>query len=150
MAQLTITRAVPNPSGKDRTPSHLVTNQQLVEEWIEFANTSGFRLDLVGFALDHYTFDRACTKTGEDRLTTFTGYLEAGQSMRVRTGSGNAFIEGLVAQVFLNRNNFIWNNQCGDTVVLRGSLGVVDWASYAGQPGEGAVLQRVAGSNVFR
>jgi len=150
MPKLMVSRAHPNPSGRDRTPSHQVTAQQLTDEWIEFANTSALNLTLDGFALNHYTFDHACSKTGEDRLIEFSGYLEKGHSLRVHTGSGSTFTEGQVKHVYLDRKNFIWNNQCGDTVVLRGALGVVDWASYAAQPGEGAVLQRVPGSNLLR
>src|SRR4051794_16883111 len=40
MPELLITRAVPNPAGKDRTPANTVTNQQLNGEWIEFTNSS--------------------------------------------------------------------------------------------------------------
>jgi Lamin Tail Domain len=148
--QLTITRALPNPPGKDRTPSHQVTNQQLNNEWVEFANTSGGRRNLDGLALDHYTFNHACIKTGEDRATSFTGWLEYGQSMRVHTGTGTSVVEGSVIHVFLNRSNFIWNNRCGDTIVLRDGNNLVDWASYAGGPAEGAILQRVHGTNVLR
>lgn len=150
MTQLTVTRALPNPLGKDRTPSHQVTNQQLNGEWVEFANTSGGRLNLDGLALDHYTFNHACTKTGEDRATTFTGLLENGQSMRVHTGTGTTYVEGAIIHVFLNRSNFIWNNQCGDTAALRAGNNLVDWASYAARPAEGAILQRVPGTNTLR
>ncbi len=150
MRQLTVTRALPNPLGKDRTASHQVTNQQLNNEWIEFANASGSRTNLDGLALDHFTFNHACNKTGEDRVTTFTGSLESGQSMRVHTGSGTNYVEGLVIHVFLNRSNFVWNNQCGDTIVLRAGSGVVDWASYGAKPAEGGVLLRVPGTNLLR
>jgi hypothetical protein len=150
MFQLTVTRALPNPLGKDRTASHQVTNQQLNNEWIEFANTSAGKSPLDSLTLDHYTFNHACTKTGEDRVCGFTGWLESGQSMRVHTGSGTNYVEGLVIHVFLNRSNFIWNNQCGDTIVLRAGGSVVDWASYGGRPAEGAVLQRVPGTNLLQ
>lgn len=150
MTRLTITRALPNPYGKDRTPSHQVTNQQLNGEWVEFANTYGARLSLDGLALDHYTFTHACVKTGEDRATTFAGVLESGQAMRVHTGTGTAYVEGAVIHVFLNRGNFLWNNRCGDTAVLRAGDSLVDWAAYGPSPGEGAVLQRVPGTNSLR
>jgi hypothetical protein len=150
MTQLTITRALPNPLGKDRTASHQVTNQQLNGEWVEFANTSGGRLGLDGLALDHYTFDNACTKTGEDRATTFKGVLEAGQAMRVHSGTGTTFVEGPVLHVFLNRGNFLWNNKCGDTAVLRAGDALVDWAYYNPGPAEGVVVQRVPGTNELR
>ncbi len=150
MPKLMVSRAHPNPSGKDRTPSHQVTNQQLIDEWIELANTTALNLPLDGFALNHYTFDHACSKTGEDRLIELSGYLEKGHSLRVHTGSGSTFTEGQVKHVFLDRKNFIWNNQCGDTVVLRTEGRVVDFASYAAVPAEGVILHRVPSSNVLR
>ena len=150
MTRLTITRVLPNPYGKDRTPSHQVTNQQLNGEWVEFANTYGARLTLEGLTLDHYTFDNGCTKTGEDRATTFGGVLEAGQAMRVHTGTGTPSVEGPVIHAFLGRGNFIWNNRCGDTPVLRAGDTLVDWAYYNPGPTEGAVLQRVVGTNELR
>jgi hypothetical protein len=150
MSQIVITRAQPNPSGKDRTASHQVSNQQLNGEWVEFANTSGGRLSLDGLSLDHYTFDNACTKTGEDRATFFTGVLEAGQSLKVHTGAGTPFIEGPVTHVFLGRGNYLWNNRCGDTAVLRAGDTLLDWAYYNPGPAEGAVLQRVFGTNELR
>ena len=57
---------------------------------------------------------------------------------------------GNVVHVFLNRKNFIWNNRCGDTAVLRTAKGVVDLASYAAQPAEGATLRRAPISNWLR
>jgi len=147
MPQLTITRALPNPNGKDRTPGYQVTTQQLNGEWVEFANTAGQSLNLQGLTLYHYTFDRVCSKTGEDSLTSFTGTLNPGQSIRVHAGSGNGYWEGVVFHFFLGKGNFIWNNRCGDTVVLRAGNDLVDWATYDRNPAEGGVLLRVPGQN---
>jgi len=38
MASLYIIRGLPNPAGKDRTPRHQITNEQLNGEWVEFEN----------------------------------------------------------------------------------------------------------------
>jgi hypothetical protein len=60
--------------------------------------------------------------------------------MRVHTGTGTAFVEGTVIHAFLNRGNFLWNNRCGDTAVLRAGDQLVDWAFYSPGPAEGVVL----------
>lgn len=149
MPKFTITRALPNPMGKDRTPSHQVTNHQLVGEWVEFTNTGGQALNLQGLSLHHYTFNQACSKTGEDQVTSFSGTLAAGQSIRVHTGAGTGQWEGSVFHFYLGKGNFIWNNRCGDTVVLRfgQTQELEDWASYAANPAEGAVLTRIPAQN---
>jgi predicted extracellular nuclease len=148
MSELTITRAVPNPAGKDRTASNMVRNEQLNNEWIEFANTSQRTLSLDGIALSHYTFEKSCSKTGEDGLAVFNGSLQAGYSIRVHTGTGTAWDEGSIRHLYAARGNFAWNNRCGDTSVLRNSRGeVVDWATYDPNPPEGVVLNRVPGTN---
>jgi len=137
MPRFTITRALPNPSGKDRTPSHQVTNQQLNGEWVQFANTAGQVVNLLGLSLHHYTFDRACSKTGEDIVTPFTGTLDSGQSIRVHTGTGNRQWEGSVFHFYLGKGNFIWNNLCGDTVVLRAGADLADFPDYTELGDEG-------------
>ena len=58
MLRLAVTRALSNPVGRDRTPSHQVTAQQSNNEWVEFANTSRPGLNLHGLALDHYSFNQ--------------------------------------------------------------------------------------------
>jgi len=150
MSDLTITRALPNPAGKDRTPANTVTNQQLNGEWIEFANSSQRILPMDGVTLDHFTFTGTCTKTGEDRLMVFNGLLLPGNSVRVHTGSGAPWDEGSIRHLYAERGNFAWNNRCGDAGVIRNNGGaVVDWAAYDANPPEGAVLNRLPGTNTL-
>jgi hypothetical protein len=151
MPDLTVTRALPNPAGKDRTPNNQVTNQQLNGEWMEFANTTPYSIALQDFQLLHYTFDRGCQKTGEDLVMSFTGNLAAGHSVRVHSGSGTPYTESTIRHLFVNGGNFIWNNRCGDTAVLRNAARtLVDWANYEANPPEGVVLNRVPGTNRLR
>src|SRR5438309_7571254 len=96
MADLTVSRGLPNPAGKDRTPAHQVTNEQLNGEWMEFANTTQHAISLQSVQLLDYTFDRACQKTGEDVVMGFTGTVSAGHSVRVHSGSGTAYNEGTI------------------------------------------------------
>jgi hypothetical protein len=150
MSDLSVTRALPNPIGRDRAQSNQSLSDQLTHEWIEFANTSTQRISLDQVVLAHFTFNRRCSKTGEELVTPFHGVLEVGQSMRVHTRAGTNFVEGSIIHAFLNRGNFIWNNDCGDTVVLRVGDNPLDSASYERKPREGAILTRVPGTNMLR
>lgn len=148
MSDLYVTFAIPNPSGKDRTPSNQVTNDQLNGEWVQFQNTTERTLSLEGVALAHVTFGPGCRPLDEDRLVTFSGSLSASKSVRVHSGSGTGWWEGDVFHFYLGRRNFAWNNACGDRVQLRNARGQsLDWATYDSHPGEGQLLRRVAGTN---
>lgn len=148
MTELYITRATPNPAGKDRTPANQVTHDQLNGEWLEFKNTTQRTLSLDDVRLIHTTFDNYCGKTGEAVLVTFKGSLEAGKSLRVHTDSGQGYWEGDIYHFYAGHRNFVWNNRCGDVAYLRNSSNQnIDWASYEKNPGEGKVPVRVANTN---
>jgi hypothetical protein len=67
--------------------------------------------------------------------------------VRVHTGAGETFQDGNVFHLFLNRGNYVWNNRCGDSVILQSGGTIVDWAAYGNNPSEGKILARVAGQN---
>jgi hypothetical protein len=147
MPDLYITMATPNPAGKDRVGNR-ADNDQLNGEWIQLQNTSAKNLSLEGVHLDHTTFDAYCRKTGEESLAQFHGTMEAGTSWRVHTGTGKDWWEGTVRHVYVGRNNYAWNNRCGDAAYIRTEKNVtIDWASYDPNPGEGAVLRRIVNTN---
>jgi hypothetical protein len=149
MPELLLTRVLPNPPGKDRTFGR-PSNDQLNAERIEFKNTTERSLSLEAVSIFHFTFDRSCVKTGEDRLTTFRGTLNPGWTIRLHTGSGTAWDEGHLTHLYIGRANYAWNNVCGDTAALRNSHGsLVDWAAYGANPPEGVILNRVPGTNKF-
>lgn len=148
MPDLLVTRALPNPAGKDRQYPHPPTNDQLNGEWVEFANASERTLSLEGVAMSHYTFDRRCSRTGEDQLTTFTGMLNSRRSIRLHTGRGQGWDEGTIRHLYAGRSNYVWNNVCGDTAVLRNASNeAIDWAAYEPEPPEGVVLNRLPGTH---
>jgi hypothetical protein len=150
MPDLYITKALPNPAGKDRTPTHQVTVDQLNGEWLEFQNISNKNLNLEGVHLDHYTFDNLCRQTGEAILVTLNCSLASRKSMRVHTGRGQAWWEGDLYHVYAGHGNYVWNNRCGDIAILRvASGGKIDWASYLPNPGEGRILQRQPYTNTL-
>lgn len=148
MPDLLVTRALPNPAGKDRVPGYLVDNDQLNGEWVEFRNTTQNMLTIDGVSIAHYTFNSYCRQTSEDVLTSFTGSMASGSSIRLHTGSGQSWDEGSIRHLYLGRGNYVWNNGCGDTAVLRVAAGgLIDRASYDSNPPEGTVLNRVPGTD---
>lgn len=145
---LYITLALPNPAGRDRTSYGPPSNVQLNHEWVEFANIGSQTSDMSGVGLFHYTFDTRCQKTGEAPLISFTGLLGSGYSIRVHSGRGELVLEGTVWHFFRDGSNYVWNNACGDTAVLRNAAQtLVDWARYAPNPADGCILQRQQGTN---
>lgn len=148
MPDLYLTLALPNPAGRDRSRYGTPSNVQLNGEWMEFANVAGHTLDISGVSLNHYTFSTLCQHAGEDQLITFSGELDGGYSVRVHSGAGEASWEGYVRHLYLNRSNYAWNNDCGDTAILRNLAGtILDWASYDPNPAEGRILRRQQGTN---
>ena len=78
----------------------------------------------------------------------FTGGLASGRSIRVHSGAGSTWQDGVIWHMYAGRSNYAWNNACGDTAVLRDPSGSLsDWASYDAQPPDGSVLGRVPGTN---
>lgn len=148
MGGLYLTQIQPNPPGRDVTRSGAAPGQ-LNAEWVEFAVVGGNR-NLSGDVLSHLTFTTyGCTVTGSDPLWKFGALeLQTGHRVRIHTGSGNAWWEGLVLHVYVGRGWFVWNNGCGDRAVLDFNGNVVDWAEYGPNPREG-VLVRVQNTNRF-
>ena len=147
---LYVLKAHPNPAGKDRSRYQPPTNDKLNEEWVEFINNGYQSIDLAAFTLHDYTYHANCVKSEERQLQSYTGTLQAGHSVRVHTGAGQTYNTGSTWHVFLNRENFVWNNECGDYVILRENTSLHDWASYDPNPPDDVILQRVAGTNSLR
>lgn len=147
MPTLYVTKAHPNPAGKDKARWDPPTNEKLNDEWVEFANITSSKVSLGNVTLQHRTYDSQCNLTGEDMVTDFRGDLEPGGSVRVHTGSGQSYFDGVVHHVYAGRANFVWNNKCGDQVILRANDNLHDWAAYDPNPPEGAILRRKQGTN---
>lgn len=141
-----MTYALPNPAGKDRSASG-VSNTQLNGEWVEFRNNISQAVTLNGVSLFHQTYNQSCQRTGYDSLINFNGSLAPGQSIRLHTGTGQTFQDGNVFHLFLNRGNYVWNNRCGDSVILQLGSTLIDWAAYGTNPPEGRILTRTVGQN---
>jgi len=145
---LLVTRALPDPAGKDRHGAYPPNNDQLNQEWVEIANGGAAPVSVNGVALFHYTFNAHCRRTGEDDLISLQGTLQPRHSVRFHTGCGTPWDEGTIRHLYVGRENYAWNNRCGDTAVLRNGLGeLLDWAAYDPAPPQGVVLNRVPGTN---
>lgn len=146
MPNLLVNYAHPNPAGKDRSSSG-TTNSQLNGEWVEFRNNINQPVSMDGVTLVHQTYNQNCQQTGSDVLMAFRGTLVVGQSIRVHTGTGQVYQDGTVTHLFLNRGNYVWNNRCGDSVLLQSGSNTIDWAAYGANPPEGRILARAVGQN---
>ncbi len=106
---------------------------------------------LNGLSLYHVAYSGATDNGTWERVTGFTGQLGAGEVMRVHSGSGpvsdlnQADLQGADVHVFTNRNNYIWNNDCGDCSALQkdGETDKFDKWWYDTKPPEGVILVRV-------
>ena len=135
-----------NPPGKDTIRRGTATDRQLNDEWVEFEVVNGDRA-LVGDVVSHLTFGSACQATGEDVLIQFgEGILRQGHRLRLHTGRGINQWSGTTFHLHLGREWFVWNNGCGDRVIVRHRQTLVDSAGYAPRPPEG-VLTRVPGTD---
>lgn len=143
---LRITRALPNPIGKDLTPDNVPLNEQLVNEWFQIENLGVYPEDVSNFTFSHWTWD-GWQFTGEEQLGWFVAPLviEPGEALRVHSGIGNAFVLNGVQHVFRNQRNYVLNNVPGDRITLRDANGdIVDSACYEPYPPEGEILFRNA------
>lgn len=145
-SDLRITRAIPNPIGKDKTPDGFAYSWQLEEESFDFANQTDLNLSLDGVSIWHETFDGfRWIRTAH--LGTFLPHvvLPSGWSLRVHTGSGTPHDEGFTHHSYLNRESFVLNNEPGDRITLCDKFGrIIDQAWYAPYPPEGEILFRTA------
>jgi hypothetical protein len=145
---LYITRIKPNPAGKDRGPHGQTSASQLAAEWVDFENNGTGGVDLSMVELFHRAYHYGQQPTWE-RVSTFTGILPAGKSVRVHSGGGPEGVirdedrRGADYHVF-SGENYVWNNKEGDTPALYHTTTktTLDAASYDPNPPEGQVLVR--------
>lgn len=142
---LKITKAVPNPVGKDKV-AYFAPNHQLVNEFFQIENVGIFAVDVGNTVFSHLTWD-GWQITGEEKLGWFARglILQPGEALRVHSGYGVDSRENGIVHVYRNAGNYVLNNHQGDRITLRDSSGkVLDSAWYAPYPAEGEVLLRVA------
>lgn len=158
MPQLFITKAKPNPVGKDLFGS-LVPSQQLAGEWVEFLNTSVSSISLSRIVLQHIAYTYRNPSGEWEIACDFIGRsitLGSGESIRIHSG-GEVDLsqllpvdrDGATYHVFTGKG-YIWNNDHADAVRLviyqDGYFVQIDRADYSAYPHEGQILIRQAGS----
>lgn len=148
MYSLLVSKAKPNPAGKDSGYGD-IPNSQLAGEWVDFTNDGSEGYPLGSIILQHIKYP---DNTWED-VTGFTGTLEVGQVVRVHSGGEvplstlhRVDVIGADFHIFTG-NGYIWNNDKSDAphLILKqdGKIYEVDKASYDAYPVEGKILMRV-------
>jgi hypothetical protein len=149
MRSLQITRAKPNPRGKDRTRAG-TTVAQLAAEWIDIKNTSHTGVLLTGVDLYHKAYSPDGSSQWE-KVVSLSGVLPGGNTLRVHAGQvrpisviSNEDILGAEYHNFTGRDEYVWNNREGDHpgLWIPATKEWVDLTSYDPNPPEGAVLVR--------
>ena len=148
MKHLKITKAKPNPVGKDRFPGDIPA-AQLGAEWVEFENDGDEPFILNNVAeLNHWAY----TSVGErwEPIITFDLVLGVGESARVHSGAGPLELlrsEDILGADyhFFTGKGYVWNNDRMDKPALW-NLEASEWIDttfYDAYPPEGTVLRRV-------
>lgn len=146
-------RIKPNPAGKDRTRRGGATAAQLGAEWVDLKNEGAAAVNLAGLSLYHVAYSGETDNGTWEKITGFTGTLDAGKVVRVHSGNGpesalnEADRQGADHHVFTKRDSYIWNNDRADCSALQkdGEADKFDKCWYDTKPPEGVVLQRVNG-----
>jgi hypothetical protein len=139
---LRIAKAKPNPAGKNRLALLPLNPSQLAAEWLDIRNISTMTVNLKGVAL---TNRRTVVMEFAHLL------LAPNQTFRVHSGKDRGgsvirAVDKLAAEihVFTGIDEYIWDNWNGDTAALWDvQRKLIDGASYAPDPPEGAMLVRV-------
>lgn len=153
---LQINRAKPNPVGKESAGAEPPTPESLLGEWVEVKNIGNDSVHFSAIQLRHIFFDPSCYATGESEIYWQGGsdeYLKPQQTLRIHTGRQDDAHRMPVDDMidadwhgYAGWPHFILNNQCGDKLIVtwRDSFdrSFLDWAAYAPNPAEGAILTR--------
>ncbi len=146
---LLITKAKPNPSGRDRIGRTLTPVAQLAGEWVDIQNTGNAPINLTGVELYHWAY---LAQGGEWELVTgFSGVLGAGLIVRVHSGNPIPLAQmhhedqvGANYHMFSGRN-YVWNNYQNDYPRLwyKPTRQWLDETVYAAPAAEGKIFTRV-------
>jgi hypothetical protein len=147
---LQITKAKPNPAGKDRM-RNLSPAIQLAGEWVDIKNngTTGIKLDNV--ELYHWAYGVGGVGGEWKKVIGFTGVLGVSEVVRVHSGGPLPLTQmrdedriGANHHVFSGKN-YVWNNnQCDfPSLWYTPSNQWLDQTEYDPFPGEGRILNRI-------
>lgn len=147
MKSLKITKAKPNPVGKDEY-RYDIPASQLAGEWIQFENDGDEPYSLDNIEVNHIAY----TVSGQkwEVVIDLRGILQVGQSVRVHSGGGPESVLYMVDKmgadyhVFTGKG-YIWNNDRIDRPALWNIQTKIweDETSYDANPGDGIILVRI-------
>lgn len=144
---LQITKAKPNPAGKDKTGG-FISQQQLAGEWVDFKNIYSSPISLENVELYHLAY--GAPKDRWEIVSDFSGVLQPGKVVRVHSGGeiplGNLRLEdfqGADHHIFSGKN-YTWNNDKKDYPRLwnKSTKQWIDQTYYETWPPEGKILVR--------
>jgi hypothetical protein len=154
--QIQITRAKPNPAGKDSSHGRPIP-QQLLAEWVDLKNIGDAAVRLSSLHLANTQFGPACQIHKQAQIywnDKSSTVLQPGETVRVHTGReveawrmNQEDRLGVNHHSFADSGNFVLNNDCGDNLSVWWQGQDEKWhrddaASYDPYPPEGQVLQR--------
>ncbi len=148
--RLQVFRCKPNPRGRDKTPDGAIPLTQLAAEWVDIKNTGSSGVNLHRIELRHIAYIDSRPVWHNVRL--LSGTLPSGEILRVHSGiklEASEMLDvdrtGAQHHLFTGHPRYVWNNKEGDTARLwdRDRDSVIDEASYAPLPPDGAILHRV-------
>lgn len=147
---LLITKAKPNPLGKDRTGRIFTPAVQLAGEWVDFQNTTRTALNLNGTQMYHVAYLPNGT-TEWQLIIELSGTIQSGEIVRIHSGNplalnqmNNIDAVGAHYHVFTGKN-YVWNNNKLDRPYLwyKPTKQPIDQTYYDAYPIEGKILQRI-------
>lgn len=120
--QIQITKAKPNPAGKDKT-KWTPKPEQLLGEWADLKNVGDANVSLSAIHLAHREFAAGCVLK-DAPVIYWNGpntVLKVGETVRVHTGrSGDSWAmaavdkSGVEHHAYAEKGSFVLNNDCGD------------------------------------
>lgn len=147
---LLITKAKPNPAGKDRIGRFFTLTTQLAAEWVDFQNVTQTPINLDGVQMYHLAY-LSNGFTEWELAMDFSGTLPRGEIIRVHSGNPISIIQmnpedrdGANYHLFTGKN-YIWNNNKVDEPSLwyKPSKQWVDQTKYDTPVSEGRILIRI-------
>lgn len=150
---LRITKAKPNPLGKDKVLGLLLANKKLGAEWVDIKNIGSAAVSLRDIQIYHiaYKNDKTEWEIAKDFSNLLLNLiLPAGSVMRIHSGSGPVSIlnpediSGADTHYFTGKA-YIWNNDKIDKPMIwdKTKKVIVDQAYYDAPVVDGKILVRV-------
>lgn len=147
---LLITKAKPNPSGKDRVGRAFTPAVQLAAEWVDFQNIASTAINLNGTQMYHVAYLPNGT-TEWELVIELSGTIQPREIVRIHSGNPMPLTQmnfqdtiGANYHVF-TKKDYIWNNDKIDRPYLwyKPTQQKIDLTYYDAWPTEGKILQRI-------